>query len=85
MKFRFINVSQSGTDTSTGSTLIMAPLKVLVTGASGFVATWVVKESISRGYSVRGAVRNPAKGDYLKSLFGNKFDYVIVEDMEKVV
>ncbi|KIJ37200.1 hypothetical protein M422DRAFT_260364 [Sphaerobolus stellatus SS14] len=61
----------------------MAPLKVLITGASGFLATWVVKENISRGYFVRGTVRNPAKGDYLKNLYGDKFEYVIVEDMGK--
>ncbi|KIJ53956.1 hypothetical protein M422DRAFT_241216 [Sphaerobolus stellatus SS14] len=59
------------------------PIKVLVTGASGFLATWVVKENISRGYFVRGTVRNTAKGEYLKKLFGDNFEYVIVEDIEK--
>lgn len=63
----------------------MASLKILVTGASGFLATWVVKENISRGFSVRGTVRSPAKGEYLRNLFGDRFEYVIVEDMAKVV
>ncbi|KIJ56317.1 hypothetical protein M422DRAFT_23606 [Sphaerobolus stellatus SS14] len=61
----------------------MAPLKVLVTGASGFAASWVVKESISRGYFVRGTVRSVPKGEYLKKLFGDLFEYVIVEDVAK--
>ncbi|KIJ56299.1 hypothetical protein M422DRAFT_23588 [Sphaerobolus stellatus SS14] len=61
----------------------MAPRKVLVTGASGFVASWVVKETISRGYFVRGTVRSPSKGEYLKTLFGDQFEYAIVEDMGK--
>ncbi|KIJ56318.1 hypothetical protein M422DRAFT_23608 [Sphaerobolus stellatus SS14] len=61
----------------------MAPLKVLVTGASGFVASWVVKENISRGYFVRGTVRSTSKGEYLKGLFGDRFEYVIVEDVAK--
>lgn len=60
--------------------------KVLVTGASGFVASWVVRTLLEQGYSVRGAVRSNSKGDYFKSLFksyGDKFEYVIVEDMSK--
>jgi len=42
----------------------MAPGKVLVTGASGFVASWVVKEALGRGYTVLGTVRSAKKGDY---------------------
>ncbi|KIJ56315.1 hypothetical protein M422DRAFT_150365, partial [Sphaerobolus stellatus SS14] len=57
--------------------------QILVTGASGFVASWVVKESNSRGYLVRGIVRSAAKGEHLKELFGGQFEYVIVEDVPK--
>ncbi|KAJ3570116.1 hypothetical protein NP233_g4617 [Leucocoprinus birnbaumii] len=36
-----------------------APLgKVLVTGANGFIAIWIVKYLLDEGYSVRGTVRN---------------------------
>ncbi|KAI4330019.1 hypothetical protein MLD38_028333 [Melastoma candidum] len=32
---------------------------VCVTGAGGFIASWMVKLLLERGYSVRGTVRNP--------------------------
>ncbi|KAF8608519.1 NAD(P)-binding protein [Ceratobasidium sp. AG-I] len=63
---------------------IKAPAKVLVTGASGFIAVWVSKTLLEAGYTVRGTVRSPGKGDYLKDLFnshGDKFEYVIVKDI----
>ena len=35
---------------------------VLVTGASGFVSTWLIKELLEKGeYRVRGTVRNKNK------------------------
>lgn len=64
---------------------VSAPAKVLVTGASGFLGAHVAKALIDRGYYVRGTVRSSKKGDYLKNLLGSdKFEYVIVEDMEAV-
>jgi len=60
------------------------PQKVLITGASGFVATWIVKAILERGHHVRGTVRNNKKGEYLKNLFPDRFEYVIVEDIQKV-
>jgi dihydroflavonol-4-reductase len=36
-------------------------VKVLVTGASGFVAGYCISELVSHGYEVRGTVRDPAK------------------------
>lgn len=33
--------------------------RVCVTGAGGFIASWVVKLLLSKGYYVHGAVRNP--------------------------
>ena len=33
---------------------------VCVTGASGFVASWLVKKLLERGYYVRGTVRDPS-------------------------
>lgn len=32
---------------------------VCVTGAGGFIASWIVKLLLERGYTVRGTVRNP--------------------------
>ncbi|KAH9534839.1 hypothetical protein CY35_17G024500 [Sphagnum magellanicum] len=46
----------------------MAGETVCVTGASGFVASWLVKLLLERGYTVRGTVRSPVPGanDHLK-------------------
>ncbi|PWN50492.1 NAD(P)-binding protein [Violaceomyces palustris] len=60
--------------------------KVLVTGASGYIAVWVVLQLLERGYKVRGTVRSEDKGEYLKELFkeyGDGFEFVIAEDLEK--
>ncbi|OCF31058.1 hypothetical protein I316_07329 [Kwoniella heveanensis BCC8398] len=59
---------------------------ILVTGASGFIASHVAKTFLDEGYNVRGTVRSPSKGEYLVNLFKDtkgKFEYVIVEDISK--
>jgi nucleoside-diphosphate-sugar epimerase len=33
---------------------------VCVTGASGFIASWIVKFLLQRGYTVRATVRDPS-------------------------
>uniref|UniRef100_A0A9I9DZN6 NAD-dependent epimerase/dehydratase domain-containing protein n=1 Tax=Cucumis melo TaxID=3656 RepID=A0A9I9DZN6_CUCME len=45
---------------------------VCVTGAGGFIASWLVKLLLQKGYIVRGTVRNPddRKNDHLKELDG---------------
>jgi nucleoside-diphosphate-sugar epimerase len=51
--------------------LIVCFLGVLVTGASGFVATHCVEQLLDQGYSVRGTVRslkNEAKVQPLREL-----------------
>ena len=61
--------------------------KVLVTGANGYIAAWIVKELLNRGFSVHGTVRSEAKAAPLRSFFGHygsKFEVTIVEDMTKV-
>ena len=61
--------------------------KVLVTGANGYIAVWVVKSYLDAGFSVRGTVRSESKAGYLRNLFksfGDKFEVVIVEDITKV-
>ncbi|KAG8853840.1 methylglyoxal reductase (NADPH-dependent) gre2 [Tulasnella sp. 330] len=68
---------------------VSAPAKILVTGASGFIAVWVCKTLLDQGYQVVGTVRSSSKGEYLQNLFEkdgygkDKFSFVIVEDMEK--
>ena len=60
--------------------------KVLVTGANGYVAAWVVKALLEQGFAVRGTVRSEAKSTHLCSLFksyGDKLEFVIVEDIVK--
>ncbi|CAO2047073.1 unnamed protein product [Urochloa humidicola] len=47
---------------------------VCVTGAGGFIGSWVVKELLQRGYHVRGTARDPAdsKNAHLLALEGAK-------------
>ena len=61
--------------------------KVLVTGANGFVAAWVVKDLLEHGFSVRGIVRSESKATHLRELFKSYpdcFEITFVEDMMKV-
>ena len=63
--------------------------KVLVSGANGYIAMWIVRTLLERGFAVRGAVRTEEKGkfmiEYFKSLgYGDKFEVVIVDDITKV-
>ena len=61
--------------------------KVLVTGANGYVAFWVVKDLLEAGYSVRGTVRSASKAKYIQDYFkfyGDKLEIVVVEDITKV-
>jgi len=41
---------------------------VLVTGATGYVAGWLVKKLLEQGYTVHAAVRNPDKTEKLQHL-----------------
>ena len=63
--------------------------KVLVSGANGYIAMWIVRTLLERGFTVRGTVRTEDKGKYLieyfKSLgYGDKFEVVVVDDFVKV-
>ncbi|KAH6901040.1 D-lactaldehyde dehydrogenase [Coprinopsis sp. MPI-PUGE-AT-0042] len=58
--------------------------KVLVTGANDFIAIWVVRRLLEKGYFVRGTVRSEGKGAYLKDYFksyGDKLELVVVPDI----
>jgi len=65
---------------------ISPPAKVLVTGANGYLAIWIVKKYLEAGYSVRGTVRSLSKSAFLKDRFsdyGDRFELVVVEDIAK--
>uniref|UniRef100_A0A0D9X676 NAD-dependent epimerase/dehydratase domain-containing protein n=1 Tax=Leersia perrieri TaxID=77586 RepID=A0A0D9X676_9ORYZ len=60
------NGNGAATDSGKGRT-------VCVTGAGGFIASWLVKLLLEKGYTVRGTVRNPddyAKNAHLRALPG---------------
>ena len=65
--------------------------KVLVSGANGYIAMWIVRTLLERGFTVRGTVRTEDKGkfliEYFESLaigYGDKFEMVVVDDIVKV-
>lgn len=58
--------------------------KVLVSGANGFIASWVVGTLLEQGYAVRGTVRSLGKGRHLTELFqnyGDRFQLAVVENI----
>ncbi|KAK0484420.1 hypothetical protein IW261DRAFT_1456425 [Armillaria novae-zelandiae] len=62
------------------------PSKVLVSGANGYIAIWIVRTLLERGFTVRGTVRSEAKGEHLKNIFkpyGHKLEIVVVDDITK--
>ncbi|KAL7650373.1 hypothetical protein ACMYSQ_012170 [Aspergillus niger] len=60
---------------------------ILVSGANGFLGTWIVRQLLEEGYSVRAAVRTMERGAYLKELFkshGERLEIVAVGDLTEV-
>lgn len=54
--------------------------KVLVTGASGFIAVHIVSQLFSHGFEIVGTVRSPEKGDWLAKRYPG-FKYEILRDL----
>ena len=52
---------------------VSAPAEILVTGASGFLGVHTCRAFLARGYRVRGTVRSPPKGEWLKKLFDAEY------------
>ncbi|KAH6903138.1 D-lactaldehyde dehydrogenase [Coprinopsis sp. MPI-PUGE-AT-0042] len=57
--------------------------KVLVTGANGYIAMWIVRRLLERGYFVRATVRSTEKGAHMVRYFksyGAKLEISVVPD-----
>lgn len=48
----------------------MSKGKVLVTGASGYIAGFIVKQLVADGWTVRGTIRSLAKADQVRATLG---------------
>lgn len=60
---------------------------ILITGGTGFVATWVINEFLAHGYRVRTTVRNTAKGEDVKSThakYSARLEIAIVDDITRI-
>ncbi|KAJ6595803.1 D-lactaldehyde dehydrogenase [Mycena vulgaris] len=58
---------------------------ILVSGANGFVASWIVGDLLKKEYSVRASVRGEAKGQHLLKRYedyGSKLKLCFVGDMD---
>ena len=66
---------------------VKLPCKILVFGANGYIAMWVVHTLLKQGYSVRATVRSVSKGEHPRKEFAkyeDGFEVVVVEDITKV-
>ena len=45
---------------------ILIPMKILITGASGFIGSFIVEEALKRGFETWAAVRGSSKRDFLQ-------------------
>ncbi|KAJ7451103.1 hypothetical protein FB451DRAFT_710788 [Mycena latifolia] len=62
----------------------MSTARILVTGASGFLATHVIAKAFEAGYAVRGTVRSAAKGQAVQQKYSHvedKFQFAVVDDL----
>ncbi len=59
-------------------------MKVLVTGASGFLGSHIAEQLSREGHSVRALVRKSSKKEFLERLANVEFAYGGVEDADKV-
>ena len=62
--------------------------KVLVTGANGFIARWIVKDLLEHGFSVRATVRSLEKANDIKPIFaptyGDRLEFAVIDDFTAV-
>lgn len=50
--------------------------KLLITGASGFIAGHCILEMLNHGYEVRGTLRDPARGDSIKTILDKHTEHI---------
>ncbi|GMK54055.1 hypothetical protein CspeluHIS016_0106410 [Cutaneotrichosporon spelunceum] len=59
---------------------------ILVTGASGYIASWITLYLLEQGFSVRGTTRTATKGQWMKGMYAARgfdgFEYTVVSDLE---
>lgn len=53
-------------------------VRVLGTGASGFIAQQLVIDLLSKGYEVRGTIRSLAKADRLRAIYAEHTDVAAI-------
>jgi uncharacterized protein YbjT (DUF2867 family) len=73
----------------TQNTPELSPL-ILLTGANGFLGTWILRTLLEVGYRVRGTVRSEAKAAALQdvvqrwdAVYAMKADVVVVSDITR--
>ncbi|KAI0674143.1 NAD-P-binding protein [Trametes maxima] len=60
--------------------------RILVTGASGYIAAWIINALLNHGFTVIGTVRSRNKGEQVKGAFreyGDRVGYIVIEDVTK--
>lgn len=62
-------------------TIFQKKQKVLLTGASGFIAGYIIKQLIKDGFYIVGTVRSYSKGELLMAQNPRTFEYTIVKDV----
>jgi len=58
----------AATTTTAAESSSVSGQTICVTGAGGFIASWMVKLLLEKGYTVRGTLRNPGTNILLNSL-----------------
>ncbi len=58
--------------------------KVLITGASGFIGSFLVEEALEKGYDVYAAIRKTSSKEYLQDS-RIKFVYLEYEEIDKLI
>jgi nucleoside-diphosphate-sugar epimerase len=61
---------------------------ILVTGATGYIGTWIISHLLNRGQTVHAAIRTPSKGHHLLTIFApfhqsQKLKLIIVGDISE--
>ncbi|KAJ3561372.1 hypothetical protein NP233_g10238 [Leucocoprinus birnbaumii] len=68
--------------------IAIPPSKILITGANGYIAAWVVDTLLKTGYTVRGCVRSQDRAKDLEKIFpqfvaDGKLEFAIVGDISR--